>query len=100
MRLNWEVRPKIAWATVKDYITNNNTTFRFSDVQSLTPAAFDEVMSSLWEKMRQHVTKVEDDYWEKDGLLEEEIEEFIMTLGGPDSSDDDDDTDDDDYAGD
>ena len=46
-----------------------------------------------------HVTKDEDDYWEKDGLLEEEMEGFI-SLGGPDSSDDEDDSDDDDYTGD
>lgn len=84
---------------VKDYIRKNNTTFRLSDVQSLIPAAFDELTSSHWEKMHWHVTKVEDDYWEKEGLLEEEMEEFIITLGGPDSSDEDD-RDEDDYTGD
>ena len=50
--------------------------------------------------MRRHITKVEDDYWEKDGLLEEEMEEFVISLGGPDSSDDEDDSDNDDYTGD
>ena len=95
-----ELNPiEMAWATVKDFIRKNNTTFRLSDVQSLIPAAFDEVTSSQWERMRRHVTKVEDDYWEKDGLLEEEMEEFVISLGGPDSSDDDD-SDDDDYTGD
>ena len=91
---------EMAWATVKDFIRKDNTTFRLSDVQSLIPAAFDEVMSSKWERMRRHVTKVEDDYWEKDGLLEEEMEEFVISLGGPDSSDDEDDSDNDDYTGD
>uniref|UniRef100_A0A1X7UY40 Uncharacterized protein n=1 Tax=Amphimedon queenslandica TaxID=400682 RepID=A0A1X7UY40_AMPQE len=53
MRLNREERrPEMAWATLKDYIRKNNTTFRLSDVQSLIPAAFDEVTSSHWEKMR------------------------------------------------
>ena len=49
--------------------------------------------------MCRHVTKVEDDYWEKDRLLEE-MEEFVISLGSPDSSDDEDNSDDDDYTGD
>ena len=90
---------EMSWATVKDIIRKNNTTFRLSDVQSLIPASFNEVTSSQWERMRRHVTKVEDDYWEKDGLLEE-MEEFVISLGSPDSSDDEDNSDDDDYTGD
>ena len=89
----------MAWATVKDFIKKNNTTLQLSDVQLLIPASFDEVTSSQWERMCRYVTKVKDDYWE-DGLLEEEMEEFVISLGGPDSSDDEDDSDNDDYTGD
>ena len=80
---------EMAWSIVKDYIRKNNTTFKMSDVQALIPLAFDQVTNTVWERLCEHVKKVEDEYWSKDYLIEEAVEEFIVTAGGPDSDDSD-----------
>ena len=45
--------------------------------------------------MCEHVKKVEDDYWVKDGLIEDAMEEFVIRL----DSDTEDEEFEDDYAG-
>jgi transposase len=74
-----ELNPiEMAWSTVKEHNRKNNSTFRLTDVQAMVPAAFDEVTSTLWARLCDHVRKVEDDYWEKDCLLEDEMDEFAI----------------------
>ena len=85
----------MAWSIVKDYIMKNNTTFKLTDVQALIPLVFDQVTSTVWERLCEHVKKVDDEYWSKDCLIEEAIEKFIVTVGGPDSEDSDEEYEDD-----
>ena len=43
----------------------------------------------MWRNFCRHVVDIENDYFEKDGLIEDTIEEFIIELGEDDSDDDD-----------
>ena len=86
---------EMAWSIVKDYIMKNNTTFKLTDAQALIPLAFHQVTGTVWERLCEHVKKVKDEYWSKDSLIEEAVEEFIVTVGGPDSDDSDEEYEDD-----
>lgn len=53
---------------------------------------------SDWEGFNSHTIKVEKDYWQKDGLIEGIIDNFVIELGGIESSEKDDDTSDSSFA--
>ena len=87
-----ELNPiELAWANVKEYIRKHNKQFTCtkSETEMLTPTGIRETSADLWKKYVQHCKEVEDNYGEKDGLIEETVEEFT-TQFGTDSDDDDD----------
>ena len=43
----------------------------------------------MWKNFCRHLVDVENDYFEKDGLIKDTIEEFIIDLGEDDSDNDD-----------
>ena len=95
-----ELNPiEMAWATVKNYIRTNNKTFTMKEAQSLVGQGFCEVTPAKWAKMCEHVKKVEDAFWDKDGLIEDAIEEFVIRFGPNDSDDEYNDKPEDDYTG-
>ena len=47
------------------------------------------VTPELWKKFCVHVRKVEDDYWVKDGLIEDTVDEMVITINDNDDNDDD-----------
>ena len=56
--------------------------FTLSEVESLVKEGFQHVTAESW---RRHVEeKVEDHYWQHDGLYEEQVDEFIIQVGGED----------------
>ena len=50
-------------------------------------------MTDMWRNFCRHVVDIENDYFEKDGLIEDTIEEFIIELGDDSDDDDNNDTD-------
>ena len=87
-----ELNPiEMAWASMKSYIRRNNKSFTLKEAESLVEAGFEEVTAEMWRKMCQHVKKIEDKYWEQDGLIEEAVEEFILRIGDEDDDSDNDD---------
>ena len=45
----------------------------------------------MWKKFCDHTVKVEEEYWKKDGLVEDVVEEILITVGEGDEEPDNDD---------
>ncbi|KAJ4442360.1 hypothetical protein ANN_03946 [Periplaneta americana] len=75
---------ELAWAKIKRLIREKNVAREMSMVvlRDITMNAFSSVMGSDWSGYCNHVQKLETQYWEKDGLLENTIDEFTIALGG------------------
>ena len=67
-------------------------------MKKLVEEGFQYVTAEHWRSLIKHVEeKVEDHYWQHDGLYEQQVDEFIITVGREDDgssegSDDDSDT--------
>ena len=84
-----ELNPiELAWANVKEYVRKHNQQFTMTEVEQLTPTGIGVTTPDLWKKYVEHCKKVEDKYWQQDGLIEETVEEFIIEFGA-DSDDSD-----------
>ena len=83
-----ELNPiELAWAVVKDYCRKNNQLFTLKGIKDLIPNGLLQATPEMWKRFCDHVEKVEDEYWEKDGLLEDAVEELVIEVS--DSEDDD-----------
>lgn len=88
-----ELNPiELAWAMVKTYVKQNNTTFRIDDVKNLLNTAIDRVTSENWENFIQHVKTEENKMTEVDRNMDEiidSLEPCVLTITGEtsDSSD-------------
>lgn len=83
-----ELNPiEMAWSQMKDYIKKNNFKFTLTEMERLTHLAFDAVTPDRWKSLIAHVKeKVEDHYWEVDGLQMELVDEFIISTEGDSDS--------------
>ena len=59
---------ELVWAKVKGTVARENKTFKLSDVKELTAAAIRDVDKAFFSRCEDHVLKLEDEYWQKDGL--------------------------------
>ena len=84
---------ELAWASVKGYVAKHNKTFTFKEIQQLTPDGITHTTTDMWRAFCRHVVDIENDFFDKDGLLEDAIEDMVIEVGG--SADDDTDDDDD-----
>ena len=80
---------ELVWAQVKHYVAVQNTSMKIKDVVALTKEALAEVTQEKWHKVVQHTIRVEDRYWDSDGLMEE-VAPVIIHLNDDDSTDSDD----------
>ncbi|KAJ4428617.1 hypothetical protein ANN_24661 [Periplaneta americana] len=89
-----ELNPlELIWADIKQWVAGQNTTFKLEQVMKLCQQRVDDISVEKWEKVCEHVEKIEDEYIEQEGIMENVIESFIIT-GGDSSSESDDDEDD------
>ena len=86
-----ELNPiEMAWSQMKHYIKTHNTKFTLSEMERLTHIGFTAVTADRWISLIAHVKeKVEDHYWETDGLQMELVEEFIILTEGDSESEED-----------
>lgn len=84
---------ELAWAKVKRIVREQNITGDLSlkKLEEVTTNAMIAVQRSDWEGFIKHTVGVENNYWEKDGLIEDVIDSFIIELGSIESSDEDED---------
>ncbi len=89
-----ELNPiELIWAQLKRKIATENRTFRINDVRQLAEMVAAEIPNENWDKCIAHARKVEREYWDKDGLMDE-IEVQPVTIDLDDDDEDDDESDD------
>lgn len=78
-----ELNPiELAWAQVKEHVRIHNQKFTLKEVEKLVHEGISLVTPIRWKKIIEHTrNKVEDHYWDKDGLYELMIEDFIINVG-------------------
>ncbi|KAF8764364.1 hypothetical protein HNY73_022443 [Argiope bruennichi] len=75
---------------IKRLIKERNITGDLSleNLQNLLCDALGGVSSKEWEAHCRHVEKLENSYWEKDGILEEVVDELVVQIGSTESDSD------------
>ena len=75
---------------VKGYVAKNNRKFTLKEIETLVPEGIRRVTPALWKKFVGHTEKIEDEYWKRDGLIEDVVEEIMIKVGddGDDESSD------------
>ena len=98
-----ELNPiELVWADIKQWVGSHNTTFKLQDMKELCQQRVASISAEQWEKVCDHVKKIEDQYIEQEGIMENIIESFVITnAGDSDTSetDDDNENDSDDMSG-
>ena len=83
-----ELNPiELAWSVVKGYVAKHNKKFTLKEIEELVPQGISQVTPQMWKKFCDHTVKVEEEYWKKDGLVEDIVEEILITVGEDDDSD-------------
>jgi hypothetical protein len=80
---------ELAWAKVKRAVREKNTAGQLSlhTLQMQTAETMSSVTSEDWDGYFRHVMKTEEEYWQKDCLMEVTMDEFIIHID--DSEEDD-----------
>lgn len=69
------------WAQVKQWVAAHNVgRHTISELKELTKEAFTKVTNERWAAICQHVCKVEEDYIKNEPLLDDTLEEFIISV--------------------
>lgn len=62
-----ELNPiELAWASVKNYVKMNNSTFKMNDVKKLLEEGVERVTPDMWKNYVDHIIKVEEKFWQVD----------------------------------
>ncbi|KAJ4437060.1 hypothetical protein ANN_17195 [Periplaneta americana] len=82
---------ELAWSSVKNYVRSHNTTGDMSlkRLQELVQEGLKSITKEDWTGYCKHVSDIENYYWEKEAIMEDVIDEFIINVGDADTSDDD-----------
>ena len=84
-----ELNPiELAWASVKGYVAKHNRDYNLGEVERLVPDGFEHTTSDMWRRFCRHVVDIENEYFEKDGLVEDVVEEMVITLGADENDSD------------
>ena len=80
---------ELAWASVKGYMARHNKHYNMTEIQRLTPQGFTHTTTDMWRGFCRHVVDVENNYFEKDGLVEDLMDDFVIEFGDGDYDSDD-----------
>lgn len=72
---------ELAWASVKSYVAKHNRDYNLRGVEKLVPDGFEHTTTDMWRRFCRHVVDVENEFFEKDGLVEDVVEEMLIQLG-------------------
>ncbi|KAK7872367.1 hypothetical protein R5R35_006992 [Gryllus longicercus] len=73
---------ELAWAKIKRVFREHNITGDLSvqHLRELAHYAFSTVTSADWKGFCEHIQKCENEYWQKDGILEIAIDDIIVNV--------------------
>ncbi|KAJ4436444.1 hypothetical protein ANN_19077, partial [Periplaneta americana] len=71
---------------VKQKVASKNIKPSLSEIRTITEDAISSITSDVWKKECEPVQKLEAEYREKDGLIEEEVARFVINLSEDSSS--------------
>jgi hypothetical protein len=73
---------ELAWAKLKSHVISRNTTVDMSikRIEELVMEGLNEITAADWLVFSQHVAKLEQEFWANDGIMEDVIESFKITL--------------------
>ena len=78
-----ELNPiELALASVKGYVAKNNSNYNLTSIQRLV-----HTTPNMWKNFCKHVKEIEEQYIEKDGRVEDTLEEMVIELGEEDTDD-------------
>jgi len=80
---------ELAWAMVKGYVKQNNTTYKVEDVRQLLSTAIERVTPENWKNFIKHVIHEENKIWQVDDIMDEIIdglEPCVLKITGDTSS--------------
>lgn len=82
---------ELIWAQVKGFVARNNKTFTISEIKDLTRKAIENIGRSEWKNVVDHTKKVILESWQNEGLVEEAVNEMVISVntGESDSSSED-----------
>jgi hypothetical protein len=85
---------ELAWRQIKDYVRSHNTfgDMSLTRLQELVQEATKGMAKENWAGYCCYVTNTENSYLEKDAIMEDVIDNFIINFGDTDSSDGDNDS--------
>lgn len=74
------------WSVVKKRVASKNIRCTLNEIKALTEEAILSITPDLWRKECDHVQKIESEYTEKDGIIEMEVNKFVINLEEDSSS--------------
>jgi hypothetical protein len=82
---------ELAWANIKHYVRYHNMTGAMSlkRLEELVREGLNRVTTNDWSGFFQLVISFKNEYWVKDGVVEDEIDSFVINLGTSESDDED-----------
>lgn len=82
---------ELIWAQIKNYIAKENKSFTMKEIEKLTLEAINRVTAREWRKCVQHVEKEIRETKEREGILDDQVDQLIIRLeegeGSSESSD-------------
>jgi transposase len=93
---------EMVWSYIKRFVRERNTSFKIKDCQDLFYEAVSAVKQEQWSKYVEHVEKLLEADWKKEGLDQHSVQEFLINLVPGESDEDseeDSESDDDDIGG-
>lgn len=71
---------EMIWSIVKGHVGKHNVTFKVNDVITLCERKFADMSESDWKPLCDKVKRVESEYWDREVIIDEETDRFIISL--------------------
>lgn len=78
---------EMIWSIVKGHVAKHNTTFKMNDVIALCERKFAELSEDDWKPLCDRVKRLEREYCERDIIIDEETDRFVISLDSESDSD-------------